>query len=190
MGIKKYLQSKYLISGIRLILWKIRYPARFIIQSAGVFLDAGVRLDISGGRLMVAHKTWLGRHSQIIIRNEADVVIGERTFISDTVRIVAHAGIHIGADCLIADTVSMYDHDHRFESIDIPISKQGYVTAPIKIGNDVWIGSHCTICKGVTIGDGAIIAAGSVITKDIEGYSIYGGVPAQLIKMRIPDSKY
>lgn len=56
--------------------------------------------------------------------------------------------------------------------------------APIEIGNDVWIGCNVTIVRGVKIGDGAIIAAGSVVTKDVQPYTIVGGVPAKFIKHR------
>ena len=56
----------------------------------------------------------------------------------------------------------------------------------VEIGNDVWIGSHVLILDGVTIGDGAVVAAGAVVTKDVEPYAIYGGVPAKLIKYRFP----
>ena len=63
------------------------------------------------------------------------------------------------------------------------IVRDGYTpTAPIKIGNHVWIGVNCTILKGVTIGDGAIIAAGSVVTKDVPAHSLVGGVPAKVIR--------
>lgn len=58
----------------------------------------------------------------------------------------------------------------------------------VEIGNDVWIGAHALIMDGVSIGDGAVIAAGAVVTKDVEPYAIYGGVPARLIKYRFnPD---
>lgn len=59
----------------------------------------------------------------------------------------------------------------------------------VEIGNDVWIGAHVLIMDGVTIGDGAVIAAGAIVTKDIEPYSVYGGVPAKLIKYRFGQEK-
>ena len=65
-------------------------------------------------------------------------------------------------------------------------SKEGGGKFIVAIGNDVWIGSHVLILDGVTIGDGAIIAAGAVVTKDVEPYAIYGGVPARLIRYRFP----
>ena len=58
-----------------------------------------------------------------------------------------------------------------------------------EIGNDVWIGSHVLILDGVSVGDGAIIATGAVVTKDIEPYSIYGGVPARLIRYRFSQER-
>jgi len=60
-------------------------------------------------------------------------------------------------------------------------------SSPI-IGNDVWIGANAIILQGVTIGDGAIVAAGAVVTKDVPPYAIVGGVPAKVIKYRFPDS--
>ena len=73
-------------------------------------------------------------------------------------------------------------HDNApFESSPIRDNK------PIKIGNDVWIGANVIILPGVVIGDGAVLAAGAIITKEVEPYSIVGGVPAKLIKKRFSD---
>lgn len=59
----------------------------------------------------------------------------------------------------------------------------------VVIGNDVWIGSHVLLMPGVTIGDGAVIAAGSVVTKDVQPYSVVGGVPAKVLKKRFTDAQ-
>ena len=85
----------------------------------------------------------------------------------------------MGPQCYI------YTQNHEYSSIDKPMRLQGpQEIRPVSIGNDVWIGSRVTILPGVNIGDGAIIAAGAVVTKDVPSYAIVGGVPAKLLRMR------
>jgi acetyltransferase-like isoleucine patch superfamily enzyme len=92
--------------------------------------------------------------------------------------------IQIGEDSLIAELVSIRDHDHRFDRLDIPVREQGTVSAPVKIGRNVWIGCKATVLKGVTIGDNAIIGANSVVTRDIPANAIAVGAPARVIRYR------
>ncbi|MFP7421406.1 CatB-related O-acetyltransferase [Streptococcus ruminicola] len=80
-------------------------------------------------------------------------------------------------------TLSTYPFESKISDNKITSFSKG----DIVIGDDVWIGVNVTILSGVKIGQGAIIAAGSVVTKDVEPYSIYGGVPARLIKKRFSD---
>lgn len=70
------------------------------------------------------------------------------------------------------------------------VSEQLYddITGPVVLGNDVWIGAGAVLLGGVTIGDGAVVAAGSVVNKDLEPYGVYGGCPAKLIKKRFDDA--
>jgi maltose O-acetyltransferase len=89
------------------------------------------------------------------------------------------AEIRIGNNCLIGPDVGIYTAGHRLEPEGRTLDVYGM---PITIGNDVWIGGHSTILPGVTIGDGAVIAAGAVVTHDVEPYTIVGGVPAKVIK--------
>ena len=89
------------------------------------------------------------------------------------------AEIRIGNNCLIGPDVGIYTAGHRLEPEARTLDVYGM---PITIGNDVWIGGHSTILLGVTIGDGAVIGAGAVVTHDVEPYTIVGGVPAKVIK--------
>lgn len=93
--------------------------------------------------------------------------------------------VSIGMFSMLANDVSIIGADHRYDQAGIPIIFSGRaVLKETKIGIDVWIGAHSKIMAGVTIGDGAIIALGSVVTKDVEPFSIYGGIPAKKIKSR------
>lgn len=94
-------------------------------------------------------------------------------------------GITIGNDVMMGPDCMMFTSNHRTDNLDIPMWHQGFTEVkPIVIEDDVWIGARVIILQGVTIGRGSIIAAGSVVTKDVEPYSIVGGNPAKLIKKR------
>lgn len=95
-----------------------------------------------------------------------------------------HAKIAIGKNCMISYQVHMRTDMHRHDITSIPMKEQGFDEADIIIGDDVWIGYGAQVMSGVTIGDGAIIAAGAVVTKDVPSMAVVGGIPAKLIKMR------
>ena len=108
----------------------------------------------------------------------ARVSIGARTTVGYHTFIFASESITVGDDCLIAPFVYLVDSDHSIKKGE-NINRQPNNTAPITIGNDVWIASNVTILKGVTIADGAVIAANSVVNKDIGPSEIWGGSPAK-----------
>ncbi|MDD4672229.1 MAG: DapH/DapD/GlmU-related protein [Bacteroidales bacterium] len=86
---------------------------------------------------------------------------------------------------MLANNVSIIGNDHEFKLLDRPIIFSGRKTVrETIIGKDVWIGAFSIVMTGIKIGDGAIIAAGSVVTKNVEAYFVYGGVPAKKIKPR------
>jgi len=95
-----------------------------------------------------------------------------------------NAGVFIGENVMIAPNVVIVAFNHGFEKLDIPMVKQKNTESPVVIGDNVWISSNCTIGKGVKIGKGVIIAANSFVNKDIPPFSIAGGVPAKVIKLR------
>lgn len=91
----------------------------------------------------------------------------------------------IGDDVMMGADVSIFARNHAFDRTDIPMNRQGFAEEkPVVIGNDVWIGAHVIILPGVHVGNGAILGAGAVVTKDVPDYAIVGGNPAKVLKMR------
>lgn len=92
--------------------------------------------------------------------------------------------IVIGNDCAIAPNCVLRASNHNYENPDMPFRSQGHTYGEIIIEDDVWISSNSVITANTKIGRSSIIGAGSVVTKDVEPYSIMGGVPARLIRKR------
>ena len=85
---------------------------------------------------------------------------------------------------MMGPDVVILTHTHNIDRTDIPMCDQGSRVGKVTIGNDVWIGMRSIIMPGVKIGNGAVIGAGAVVTKDVPDYAIVGGVPAKIIKYR------
>ena len=107
-----------------------------------------------------------------------NIKIGKNVFINACCRFQDQGGIEIGDGSLIGHNTTIATLNHDFN----PAKRQNLTPSPVKIGKNVWIGSDCTILPGVEIGDGAIIGAGSVVTKSIPANTIAVGNPARVIK--------
>ena len=134
-----------------------------------LFSDAKCRI---GNFLMTAGPFY------IKCTDKAEITIGDNCFFNHNCSLTAAENIVIGNQCMFANNFVVVDHDH--DRKDGKILKE-LVSAPVKIGNNVWCGANVTILKGVTIGDGAVIAAGSVVNRDVAAYSVVAGVPARKI---------
>lgn len=111
------------------------------------------------------------------------VSLGDYSGIGINARI--HGTCTIGKNVMMGTDVVVITRNHAFDRTDIPMMDQGFEEErPVVIGNDVWIGDRVIILPGVHVGDGAILAAGAVVTKDVPTYAIVGGSPAKIIKMR------
>lgn len=112
---------------------------------------------------------------------ESSIIIGENVFISNNVSMIALTSITIGDSCRIGDMVSIMDADFH-EISPMTRNHSSGSTLPVFIGRNVWLGSRCMILKGVTIGNDAVVAAGSIVTRDIPASCIAAGVPAKIIR--------
>lgn len=132
-------------------------------------------LKSCGENVIVKSNCYFGKGDRLIVGSRSQ--LGQNARLGGT--------ITIGEDVLMGPDVVMMSTSHEYSSIDIPINKQGAaIEKSIIIDDDVWIGTRVIILPGVHIGKKSIVAAGSVVTKSFEPYSIIGGVPAKLIKKR------
>lgn len=128
-----------------------------------------------GDNVNIERKAWFGMGKNIEIGDNSGIgvnaIIPSNTIIGKNVM--------MGPDCII------YEANHNFDRTDLPMNHQGHSPSQkTVIGDDVWIGGRVIFLPGKTIGNGVIIGAGSVITKDLHDFGIYGGNPARLIKSR------
>lgn len=146
-----------------------------------VDLGSSIRLSATdGGTLRIGPQSVIDKGAVIIVKH-GNLQIGPRGFIGQGSIIAARDAIIIGCDALIAEYVTIRDQDHAINGPG-PFDRNGFVTAPIRIGDNVWLGAKVTVLKGVTIGDNVVIGANSVVTSDIPTNSVAVGIPARVIR--------
>ena len=128
------------------------------------------------------------RYSTIWISNDDNanphLTLAENVYVGPNVFLGSYQPITIGKDSMIGAYSYIISGNHCFSEMHTPIRLQGYTGEPIEIGQDVWIGCRVVILPGVTIGEGAVIAAGAVVNKSVPAYEVWGGVPARKLGMR------
>ena len=141
-------------------------------------------------RIVIGSETTIGAYVSLstgmLVRldegTEPLLTIGDRCVIGKGSSIVAHAGIEIGDDVMTGPHVYITDQNHGYEDLDIPIGRQMWRNAPVRVGAASWIGTGTVVLPGTTIGRHVVVAAGSVVRGEIPDYCVVAGVPARVIK--------
>lgn len=131
-----------------------------------------------GARFVVNGQVNLHRGSRIVV-DAGQLEVGHQTMINGLTKVLVNSGVRIGSGCNISWNVQILDTDFHSVYVD---GKALPRTAPIDIGDRVWIGTNALVLKGVTIGDGAVVAAGSVVTRDVPPKTLVAGVPAKPVR--------
>ena len=192
MSLKDKIKSKKKLK--QLALWALipknqarpRLWVKFFInpfihkKGKGAKICRRTRIDI-----MPWNKFYLGKNSTIedfatINNGVGDIIIGDRTRIGLGNTLIGP--VTIGNDIMLAQNVVMSGLNHGYEDITMSIHDQKVTTAKITIEDEAWIAANSVIVAGVTVGKHSVVAAGSVVTKDVPPYSIVGGNPAKLLK--------
>ena len=195
-------------TGDRLItLWRL---IPFVIRGVWerLFIGSAKGWVLVGKQVSVRYAGYLEAGSDLIIEDYAEInarssrkiILGTRVTIGEGLKVGDHSNIgpycyigcsgyiEIGNHVMISPRVSIYAENHVIDDHTSTIKSQGVTRKNVKIEDDCWIAANSIILAGVTIGKGSVVAAGSVVTADVPPYSVVGGIPARLIKKRLPNS--
>lgn len=137
-----------------------------------------------GGRIRFGRHVSLNRNAQISVTQNALIETGDYTGIGDNNVIVARERITLGSHVMLGANVCIYDHDHVFREPGI-MRDLGYNTSPVVIEDNVWLGAGVIVLRGVRIGQGSVVAAGTIVNRDIPANSLVYNQRNTVVKTRI-----
>jgi len=161
-------------------------PASRIHLGDNVQISDGARLVCSddAAEILIGNGTIIQARAILETGPSGSISLGAFNSVNPYCVLYGHGGLTTGDYVRIAAHTVIIPANHIFDNPDVPIARQGLTKKGIRIGNDVWIASGCSILDGVEIGDGCVIAAGAVVNRSVLPYSVVGGIPAKVIKMR------
>jgi acetyltransferase-like isoleucine patch superfamily enzyme len=174
---------------------RLRYPAYICVGKNLIIEDNAELMGLSkegiicgdnvtiGSFAIIKPSSYYGNRIGIGLRIGNNSNIGPYCYVGCSGRVV------IGDNVLMGQRVNLAAENHVFEDVARPIREQGVHLESIVIEDDCWIGGSSVILAGVTIGKGSVVAAGAVVTHDVPPYTVVGGVPARVIKYRLPQSQ-
>jgi len=183
-SIYKFLLGK--VGSVCLIERNVRFnvPQRIFLGNR-IFIGEGSYLDAGHLKSEIRLKDNVHISRYVILRaGTGKIIVNERTNLGAHTFIYGHGGVEIGSDTRIANHVEIISGNHKYKDASRLIRTQGGELKKVTIGKDVWLGVYVIVLSGVTIGNGAVVGAGAVVTKDIPEYCIAAGAPAKIIGKR------
>jgi acetyltransferase-like isoleucine patch superfamily enzyme len=161
---------------------------RFARVSFGrnVRISMRARIEMYGGDRIAIGDASIIQAGVVLISGGSSIAIGRECTFEKYAVVFGHGGVTVGDYALIGAHVVITSVDHARDDVTVPSTHQALLRRPVVIEDDVFIGANATVLPGVTVGRGAVVGAGSVVTHDVEPYSIVGGVPAKVIGRRGP----
>lgn len=138
----------------------------------------------SGGEVAIGDGVVVKQFVQVMTYPGGRITIGAGSSLNPFCVLYGHGGLTLGEKVRIAAHTVLIPANHRFDDPGQAITDQGLVAKGIRVDDDVWIGANCTILDGVAIGRGAVVGAGSVVTRDVAPGAVVAGAPARLLRMR------
>lgn len=142
-----------------------------------------LRAPVARGRILLGDSVWVERGA-VLWAFDGSIELAANVYLGPYVTIYGHGGVEIGEDTLVSMKATIVSSNHGIPPLGDSIRRASDVLLPTKIGRDVWIGANAVVLGGVTIGDGAVVAAGSVVNRDVAPGAIVAGVPARWVRTR------
>lgn len=157
-----------------------------LILEDGVAINALSAEGISLGRNVTIARGATLACTGVLAEMGTGIRLGDRCAVGASAFIGGQGGIDVGDDVIMGPGVRIFSENHRFDDVTQTIRSQGTERSRVSIGNDCWLGAGVTVVAGVTIGHGCVVAAGAVVTSSIPALSVVAGVPARVIRSRLP----
>jgi acetyltransferase-like isoleucine patch superfamily enzyme len=173
----------HLLGYARMAWCRLRTPSlRF---EGPCFIGRDARFEVREGyaRIIVGAFTHVGDHARLRA-HEGTLRIGAKSVIGIRNTVNCWLDIEIGGSCLFGDDVYICDFDHKHDDLGLPIKDQGIVKTPVRIGDDVWLGTKVVVTRGTLIGSHSVVAASSVVRGSFPEKSVLAGIPAKVVKTR------
>ena len=174
-------------SKLRVLRWRLT-PGVSVGRNVYLGRGASVRFNCDGfmqsGTVRLGDRVRIGE-GVILMPYGGSIDVDVDAYIGPFSLLYGHGGLRIGQRSLVAANCIVIPANHRFDDLSVPIASQGETRFGITIGPDVWIGCGCRILDGVDLGQGCIVAAGSVVTKSAAPLAIIAGVPAVMKRSRL-----
>lgn len=165
-----------------------RHPSKIKLGD-NVILDDNLLIDAKGTDnegITLNNEVFIGRNS-ILSCKGGDIILDDRANLGANCYIFSSNKVKLGKDVIVAAyTYFVGGGNYKLDKLDVPINLQYNFEGKggVEIGDNVWVGAHCVVLDGVKVGSGSVIAAGAIVSKDIEQMSIVGGIPAKVLKVR------
>lgn len=165
---------------------RLRFCSR-IRLGRGSYLDEGVYLHACPEGIEIGAGSYVMHHAVLHVYNfrglpHSHIRVGRDSLIGEMSILRGQGGIDIGDRVYLAPGVQILAVDHVVDDPDRPFTEQGITAQGIRVEDDVWLGAGCILTDGVTVGRGAVVAAGAVVTADVPPHTVVGGVPARPLK--------
>ena len=186
-GLKHYWTSLFKHFGLkRIMLWTLESVYNMILSPLPI-VGGSLARKLSYRPLFKTCGSGLMTSPGVRFLHPYNISIGDRCSLNYDTIINGRGGLTIGDDFTAGPGVMIWTVEHYYKDASRRVLEQGEYDAPVTIGNDVWCGMRAIIMPGITVADGTVVAAGAVVTKDTQPYSIVAGVPARTIGRRGSD---